>query len=124
LIDALKKLGIAKFTDPVPGELKTDREIKAALEADQHLVHGTMIADRFEMELIAFRAMVARNLDEAHALLNGKWLVEHLGPTATGWTKARCRADWIAHAISVGGLPEVRDWWERVTGSPPSSVDQ
>jgi len=36
----------------------------------------------------------------------------------TGLTLKDFEAAWIAHAIPVGGLPEVREWWERVTGSP------
>jgi hypothetical protein len=35
-------------------------------------------------------------------------------------TPDRCRDEWLGHAVSSGGLPEVRDLWQRITGRPAS----
>jgi hypothetical protein len=120
IISMLKTLKIAKLTNPpLDTDLKTDLEVIEALEADKHLFQDFDVAKEFRSRLLAFQQAVDRDLDEAHALLNGKWLVEHFAPTQTGRKPDQCKIDWIAHAVSVGGLAEVRDWWERVIGSPP-----
>lgn len=117
---ALQTLDLAQFSEPTQGRpLKSPPDVLAALEADKHRLQGYDVAQRFQAELSSIQATIQSDLDEAHACLNGKWLFKHMAPSITGQTPERCRSEWIVHAESVGGLPEVREWWERVTGSPP-----
>lgn len=59
-------------------------------------------------------------LDESLALFDGKWLLRHF--LVEKFPKAKpdglCQ-EWITHAATSGGLPEVCDLWQRITGSPP-----
>ena len=116
----LSGLGLMNFLKPVLSEaLKASTEIASALAAGKAKLLSFDVERRFDEELSAFEAAARRSLDEAHALLNGKWLVRHLAPTVTKRDPDVCKYEWLAHARSVGGLPEVREWWERVTGNPP-----
>jgi hypothetical protein len=116
----LRRLGLMNFLRPeLHTPLKSSTEIASALKAGKDSLLSFDVEQRFADELSAFEARVRRNLDEAHALIDGKWIVRHLAPTLTKRKPDDCEYEWLAHARSVGGLPEVRDWWERVTGNPP-----
>ena len=116
----LRDLGLANFLKPILGEsLRPSREIVAALSAGKVRLLSFDVERRYDEELSAFAATVHRSLDEAHTLIDGKWIIRHMAPTLTGRDPNLCEYEWLAHARSVGGLPEVREWWERVTGSPP-----
>ncbi len=116
----LETLDVAQFSHPSDKRpLKSPPDVLAALEADKHLLQSYDVAQRFQSELDSIQANILGNLDEAHACLNGKWFVDHLAPSITGRKSKQCRIDWITHAASTGGLPEVTDWWARVTGSLP-----
>ena len=116
----LKDLGLEKYNQPVlGGSLKASAEIIAAMAIGTVRFRSYDAEQRFRDELSACEETIRRDLDETHALLNGKWLIRHMAPTITKREPDQCQFDWLAHAISVGGLPEVREWWERVTGSAP-----
>jgi hypothetical protein len=116
----LKDLGLEKYTNPIlGGSLKASDEILASLAIGTTRFQSYHVGQRFQDEITAFEETIQRSLDEVYALLNGKWLVKHMAPTLTKREPDQCQFDWIAHAISVDGLPEVRKWWERVTGSAP-----
>lgn len=116
----LQVLSVAKRINPISGRpLKTAQDVVADLNRDRHLLLNYNVAQRFQDELQVFQAVLQGHLDEAHTMLNGKWLFSHLAPGCTGQNPDRCMSDWIAHAISVGGLAEVRDLWQRITGVAP-----
>ena len=116
----LSSLKLMNFLKPILGEsLKSSTEIASALAAGKAGLLSFDVEQRFVDDLTAFEAAVRRDLDEAHALLNGKWIVRHQAPTLTGRDPDLCAYEWLAHARIVGGLLEVREWWERVTGNPP-----
>ena len=116
----LEGLGLMKYTNPIlGGSHRLTAEIIIALAEGKSRLNSFDAEERFLEELSAFQVILRTNLDEAHAILNGKWIVKHLAPTITKRDPDRCRFEWLAHARSVGGLPEVREWWERVTGNPP-----
>ncbi len=120
LQSTLRAFGLARMPYPIRNEpLKTIGEVLTALEEAKHLLENYDVAQRFQDEVALFESTLRGSLDEAHAFLNGKWIIEHLAPTLTNRQIEECRSDWITHAIAVGGLAEVRDWWERLTGSPP-----
>jgi hypothetical protein len=120
LDSVLSQFRWSRHTHPsFPKPLITDTEVIAAINSDKQLILNRDLGQEFQEELAQFHATVQRDTDEAHALLNGKWLLSHLARARTNRTRDQCRGDWITHAIAVGGLPEVRDWWERVTGNPP-----
>lgn len=122
LRQALQTLRLARFAHPTLEEpLRTREEIAAALARDKHLVAGYDVEARFSEEAAAAEATIRANVDEGHALVNGKWLVEVFAPRRLGarWNRHRCRDEWIAAAISAGGLPEVRALWRRITGRRP-----
>jgi hypothetical protein len=116
----LRALGLEKYTLPILGEpLKQPDEIAAALASGKDGLLKYDVETRFGEELSVFEATVNRGLDEAHAMLNGKWLVRHLAPAITKRDPDHCQYEWLNHSRAVGGLPEVREWWERIIGSPP-----
>jgi hypothetical protein len=116
----LHELGLDKYRDPIQGApLRPREEIAAALAVGKARLLSFDVEMKYLAELVSFDAIVQNSLDEAHALINGKWLFRLMAPTLTGRDTSRCEYEWLAHARSAGGLPEVREWWERVTGNPP-----
>ena len=119
--EALTTLRLARYTRPVLEEpMETVEGVSAALRRDKHLLQDVDVEQMFRDEVASFEAAVRAGLDEAHALLNGKWLVDVFAPRSSCvLNPARCREVWIAHAREQGGLPEVRALWERITGREP-----
>jgi hypothetical protein len=116
----LEVLAIARRINPISGQpLKTVQDVLTDLNRDRHLLLSYDVARRFQDELQVFQAALQSPSDEAHAMLNGKWLFSHLAPVRAGQNPDRCKGDWIAHAITIGGLAEVRDLWQRMTGIVP-----
>jgi hypothetical protein len=116
----IKQLGLENFNSPILGSpIRTSSEILVLLSEGTARFQSFNLDQRFLEELSTFIDAVARDLNQAHVQLNGKWLVRHMAPTLTKRDPDQCRFDWIAHAVSVGGRPEVCDWWKRITGSPP-----
>jgi hypothetical protein len=117
---ALETLDIHTFSNPDTSRpLRTEGEVAAALTRDQHLLTGRNIAGDFTAEVGRVRAAFAASLAEGLATLNGKWLFSHFLPTRLGWTGDVLRRDWISHAIATGGMADVRNLWQRITGSAP-----
>jgi hypothetical protein len=121
LREKLETLHLWRFDHPRLMEpLRTVADVAAALARDKHLIAGYDVEARFTAEAAAVEAGVHASLDEGHALVNGKWLVDVLAPRSLGRhaTPQRCRDEWIAHAVATGGLAEARDLWQRITGRP------
>ena len=117
---ALETLGLAKFTHPQQGHpLLTNREIKAALDKDRHLIAGRDVGATFDTESKKVGGFIAASVEAGHAMVNGKWLVRHYAPKATGKPEDRCRSEWCEAVRAGDGLPEVLDFWERFTGAVP-----
>jgi hypothetical protein len=73
----------------------------------------------FRAEVRSFKDSVRQGLAHAHCLLNGKWLISHLAAVKTRRSSSTCRNEWIQHAITQGGLDEVKNWWTRTFGRNP-----
>ncbi len=117
---ALETLDIHTFSNPNASQpLRTEADILATLSRDQHLLTGRDIANEFAMEIGRVRAAFAASLGEGLATFNGKWLFSHLLPTRLHRSRDDLRAEWINHAIASNGLAEMRDLWQRITGSQP-----
>jgi len=118
--EILVRLGIARFTNPEAGRrLQREADISRNLGAGQERLRRLDVQQIFRAEARAFRNALDDTLDTANCLYNGKWLLSHLGASKTGKSTEACRADWAAHACSVGGLQEVKDWWTRTIGKAP-----
>jgi len=117
LRDALKTLRLSSFQHPHPEkDFETVESIAAALREDKHLIEDLDVEHRFLEEAASFQATVRSSLDEGHALLNGKWLLDVFAPRISGIRNPENRIEtWLAHAIAAGGLPEVRALWQRIT---------
>ena len=114
----LETLRLHRYARPHDGEpLLTLDDVGAALDRDQHLLAGRTIGDEFRREAALYLDAVHRNLDEAHALFNGKWLLTHLAPAHVRSRHDLCQEAWIQHAITTGGLPEVTSFWERLAAA-------
>jgi len=91
-----------------------------ALQRDKQLLTSFDVATEFHSEATQFQSALATSLDESLALFDGKWLLRHF--LVEKFPKAKpdglCQ-EWITHAATSGGLPEVCDLWQRITGSPP-----
>jgi hypothetical protein len=119
--DSLRTLRIAQFNRPSLSEpMKTVADVAAELARDKELLKGYDVEAEFMREVSLFELSVRASLDEGHAFVNGKWLVDVLAPRWLGPSSKpeHCREEWIRHAVSCGGLSEVRDLWERITGRP------
>lgn len=115
----LKTLNLTQYNRPtLQVALKTAEDVARALERDRELILTYDVAARFRAEVEEFRERVTASEDEGHALVDGMWLVNVFAPRRTGLTPVAAREGWIAHATQAGGLPDVRAWWERVTGKP------
>jgi hypothetical protein len=117
---SLETLRLWRHNYPTLGEpLRSVADMAATLARDKHLIEGYDVEARFHAEAAAVAARVRASLDEGHALVDGKWLVDVLAPRTLGRPRPQpCRDEWIAHAVGVGGLAEVRDLWQRITGRP------
>jgi hypothetical protein len=120
LQDKLKTLRLSKYNRPALAEpLLTVDEVTRALTVDRDLIHGYDVAARFADEVERFRAIVHASVDEGHALVDGKWLTDKFAPNRCKLKPETCRQEWMAHATAAGGLAEVRDFWQRITGRSP-----
>lgn len=74
----------------------------------------------FAQEANSIESAITADINEGHALVNGKWLVEVFAPRKLGapWDRQRCRDEWINGAAASSGLAEVCDLWRRITGRP------
>ncbi len=116
---ALKELGIATHTNPVLGRpLLPASEVVARLSAGKDRLLDYNVEEIFTRYVIEFQELARSGSDDVHGFLNGKWIVEHMAPRLTNRKPDQCRYEWIAHARASGGLPEVREWWARITGPP------
>ena len=92
----------------------TELGVLAVVDQGKHLINGYDVSTELRRQLAEVRSAIGRSLDEAHALIDGKWLVDVVAPESTSLSPQRCREVWIDHALSVGGLPEVVELWERI----------
>lgn len=110
----LKRLGLDRFRNPDRGRpLETSQDVLARLRAGQHELSTLEIAELFAREVDAFTTAVQTSVDEGHARVNGKWIVETFAARHMGLTHEQCRDEWITHLRSVGGYPEIKAWWRR-----------
>jgi len=117
---ALETLRLAKFTNPQLGQpLLSSQDVKTALGKDKGLIANRDVEKMFDAELETVRSAIAASLDRGHALCNGRWIVDHRAPSATGKSADQCRAEWCHAVCSAGGMQEVRDLWQRITGTEP-----
>lgn len=112
LRDSLRTLGLHNFANPGT-PLLTVAQVEETLRADKHLLANLDVHAEFSKE-IEFFERALHNLDEAHALVNGKWLVDNFAPRHTGRTPETCRSEWSAAARAAGGHPQVAALWSRL----------
>ena len=104
-----------KANQPLDGEA-TLRELLATRMAQ---VSAVDTSARYDEELAVCRSAITASEDEAHTLVNGKWLVEHHACEVTRKSKADCRSEWASEIRNAGGLAEVQDWWQRIMAARP-----
>jgi hypothetical protein len=113
--DALGQAKLHRHRNPETGKpLLTAADVRAFIETQQGALLGLHPARRFADQVARFRALVQGDVEHGHALFNGKWLVRHLAPARTGRSPDQCRDEWLAHVRAQGGLPEVRERWQRI----------
>lgn len=108
-------LGVARFGRPILHQPR-----RSADEIRNHLrLDGSKLRDLgefvaiFDAELNRCSTALATSLEHAHALVNGKWLVEVHAAEATHSSPEHCRRAWARHVGRTGGHPEVIAWWRR-----------
>lgn len=107
----LAAVGLAGYQQPKLGSPpRKNSQVIRHLKEQAHLLPKRDV-------LLAYRREVAEllgsTMDEQHARLDGKWLVEVLAPEMTGRSKEQCRDEWIQEAAGRGGDEEVRALWAR-----------
>ncbi len=116
----LKTLHLHRFRNPQLGQALVQADsIQTTLEQDKGLITGRDVAAEFNAELAQVQADISSSLDAGHTQINGKWFVRHYAPTTANQNEQQCRKNWIAAVQNAGGLAEVRNWWQRVTGNAP-----
>jgi hypothetical protein len=120
LRSVLQTLSLAKFNNPIAGQAPLAAPaVQAALDQDKALITGYDIGVEFVKASGLYLGALASSLAEGLALLNGKWLLNHFLVQQFGNTPMHWTNQWINQATASGGLAEVRDLWERITGSAP-----
>lgn len=117
---ALETLELHRFRHPQHGQpLETDTAVRNALHQDKGLIAARDVEADYDNEANTVRNAIAASIDEGHTQIDGKWLFRHYARTVTGNSAEQCRREWIQAVQSAGGSPEVRAWWQRITGSAP-----
>lgn len=118
----LNRLGLDRFQRPgLADDLVTAQQVRRRLREGKQELTGLDVEAMFSAELEHFQAVLATSVDEAHALLNGKWLVEVYAPRCTKLSPDACREAWTGHLREIGGDPEIHAWWQRTIA--PSVTD-
>lgn len=112
----LSSFGLAKYVHPAQGPLETLAQVRARLGRAKSSPLDTDLLTAFDAEAERCTTALARSLVHGHALINGKWLVDHHVRAVTGRRPETCRRDWSEHVASVGGHPQVRAWWASFVG--------
>lgn len=84
------------------------------LNKGKHLILGFDVARKYEEYRDGFVTTLRRSLEEAHCLLNGKWIFNDLAPRLSGASPEACRTAWLAAVKDAGGLPAVQHFWGRL----------
>lgn len=117
---ALETFQLHRFRHPQHGQpLETDEAVRNALHQDKGLIETRDVEVDYDDEANAVRNAITASGDEGHTQIDGKWLFRHYARTVTSNSAEQCRREWIQAVQSAGGSPEVRAWWQRVTGSAP-----
>ncbi len=72
-----------------------------------------VLIDEPELHLHEAWRALRTSLAHAHALVNGKWLVEVDAAQAARQSPEDCRREWAGHVGANGGHSEVIAWWRR-----------
>lgn len=116
----LETLQLARLENPKPGRDFLQKEtVLATLQQDKELLVGIDVAEMFGQHCSRWETTARASLDEAHALLNGKWLINHFAATTYKERAQVCRQLWEDAVRANGGLDEVKEWWERLFGAAP-----
>ncbi|HEY0134111.1 MAG TPA: hypothetical protein VGB85_08525 [Nannocystis sp.] len=111
-----RSLGVARFGRPIFDQpRRTTEEIRNQLHRDASDLRdlGDLVG-LYDAEVNRCETALATSLSHAHALVNGKWLVEVHAAEASRGSPERCRQAWAMHVGRTGGHPEVVAWWRRL----------
>jgi hypothetical protein len=110
----LQRLGLDRFINPGSASpLLTTDELRGKLRDGQHELAGLDVVAMYDAELTKFASTLERGVDEAHTLVNGKWLIDLCVPVPAGRTQEERRDAWADHVARLGGDPEIKAWWAR-----------
>lgn len=113
----LTSLRIDRFQNPPAGEaLLSVDQARTQLTAGRELLLGLDVTREYDEEVAAFVTATRDDIDEAHARLNGKWLLNHLAVSRAGRSIHQCRGLACEHVRSLGGAPIVKAFWSRLLG--------
>lgn len=117
----LTDLGLARLTNPTGAQpLQTADQIAQTLQTGRDRLLGLDVSAEFQTRLEHFQGLLQTDLAAAHALLNGKWLLNHFALSKQlGRNPEGCRTQWAEAARDAGGHPEVRALWCRMFGAAP-----
>jgi len=116
----LRELGLLSYQKPILDKpSKTIPEFVEILEAGAQRFETLDLVQVFQDEHRTIAQTIQDSEHEAHTHINGKWLVDILAARHARRHPDECRKAWLEHAITVGGLPEARDLWQRITTRHP-----
>lgn len=111
----LDRVGLLRLINPTSAQAPRDVDsFLAVLRTSKHELANLEIESLFAAELGDVNSVLDTGLDAAHALVNGKWLVDAFAARRTNLLrKHECRDAWTAHLRATGGDPETLAWWRR-----------
>ena len=113
----LAALGLARYSHPKQhATMQTAGDVEALLARARDTVFSKDISRLFTDQMNLFENQLEAGLEQALAMLNGKWLTEHFAVRKTGQNERDCLDQWLSFVRSEGGLDEVRELWRRITG--------
>src|SRR5262249_34028348 len=77
-----------------------NKDVIQRLKARDHLLPKRNVLQAYRHEV---RELLDATLDEQHARLDGKWIVQELAPRTTGRSEEQCRTEWIQETAGRGG---------------------
>lgn len=111
---ALAALRLPGLLHPNPQQpLCSLEHAEAALQREARTIDEYRVLDRFHAEVSRFEQAVQAGLPAAHALLDGKWLVQGVAHEC-GMTQEDCQQTWQGYVAQAGGHPQIRPLWPKL----------
>jgi hypothetical protein len=117
LLRRLNRLGLDRLINPTSAQPPHTVEwFHEKFRVGRYELASLEIEAMFAAELVPVMTTLNTGLNEAHAVVNGKWLVD-AAARHTNLPTPRCRDEWLNHVRTTGGDPGILAWWRRTVAA-------